>query len=168
VFELRFIGLIMQENLKNALIWIVEILRKDKIPFYISGGLAAMAYGSKRPVYDIDIEISDRDFDKLFPLVKNYTIYGPQRYHDDNFDILLMTLEYGKQKIDISGNESDKIYNHEKGQWESSGSISNIVEKEICDLKIPMISRQDLIAYKKKIGRPSDLEDIAAITKKIP
>jgi hypothetical protein len=153
----------MQENLKTALIWIVGILSKNRIPFYVSGGLAAMVYGSKRPVYDIDIEISDLDFDKLFLLVKNYAVYGPQRYRDDNFDILLITLEHDEQKIDISGNESDKIYNNKKGEWEAGGAISNIVEKEIFGLKIPIISRQDLVAYKRKIGRPSDLEDVAAI-----
>ena len=43
-----------------------------KIQFMISGGLAARAYGSKRPLYDIDIEVPDEFVYKLESYVKNY------------------------------------------------------------------------------------------------
>lgn len=157
----------MRKNTEKAFKWIVGLLQENKIPFQLSGGFAARLYGSDRPLYDIDIEAPDRYFDKLHPLVKDYVIYGPQRYIDDTFDLLLMTLKYEGQEIDISGCETDKLYNRDTKQWESCGTkINDVVEKEVYDLKVPVIKWQDLVAYKKKIRRPTDLEDVEAITQK--
>jgi hypothetical protein len=77
-----------------------------------------------------------------------------------------MTLEYEGQRIDISGCTSDKLYDRDKGIWEFYGDkISNVIEKDVYGLKVPVINRQDLIEYKKKIKRPTDLEDVIAIKK---
>lgn len=48
-----------QQNIKEALAWITNILKKYSIPFQITGGLAAILYGSKRPLEDIDIDIPE-------------------------------------------------------------------------------------------------------------
>lgn len=159
----------MKKNTENAFKWIIGLLQKNNIPFQLSGGFAAKLYGSIRPLNDIDIEVQDRYFDKLLPLVKKFLIYGPERYKDDTFDLLLMTLKYDGQEIDISGCESDKLYNQKTEQWESCGTkINDIFEKEVYGMNVPVIKWQDLVAYKKKIRRPTDLEDVEAITKKIP
>jgi len=155
------------ENTENAFKWIVGLLQKNKIPFQLSGGFAARIYGSDRHLYDIDFEVPDTYFDKLLPLVKDYLIYGPQREQDETYDLLLMTLEYEGEKIDISGCETDKLYNHESKQWEYCGTkINDVVEKEIYGLKVPVIKWQDLVAYKNKVRRPTDLEDVKAILQK--
>ena len=49
------------KNIKAALIWITNILKKHQIPFQISGGLAAIAYGASRSLADIDIDIPDNN-----------------------------------------------------------------------------------------------------------
>lgn len=155
----------MRKNTKEAFKWIVGILRKNDIPFLISGGLAARIYGSKRPLYDIDIEVQDKYFNKLLPLVRNNVIYGPKRYLDETFDVLLITIKYQGQEIDISGCETDKFYNHETKQWEPSGTkINNFAETNIYGLKVPVIKKQDLLTYKIRTGRLVDLEDIKAMT----
>src|SRR3989339_2139307 len=105
------------KNTEKAFKWIVGILQENKIPFQLSGGFAARIYGSDRPLYDIDIEVPDSYFDKLLPFIKDYLIYGPQRYLDETFDLLLMTLKYEGQKIDISGCETDKLFNHQTRRW---------------------------------------------------
>jgi hypothetical protein len=92
-------------------------LRKNKIPFEITGGFASRIYGSKRPLADIDIDISDKNISKIQKLTKKYIIYGPRRYKDKNFDLLLMTLKYKGQKIDISGKDYERIYNKKKKKW---------------------------------------------------
>ena len=40
------------------------------------------------------------------------------------------------------------------------------VEKEFYGLTVPVIKWQDLVEYKKKIRRPTDLEDVKAILQK--
>ncbi len=155
------------KNTEEAFKWIVGLLQENKIPFQLSGGFAAKMHGSDRPLYDIDIEIPDSYFDNLRPLVKNYIVYGPQRYLDETFDLLLMTLKFEEQKIDISGCENDKLYNYITNQWEScETNLNNAVRKEFYSLTIPVIKWQDLVEYKKKIRRPTDLEDIKAILQK--
>ncbi len=155
------------QNTKNAFKWIVGILQKNKIPFQFSEEFAAKIYGSNRPLYDIDIEMPDRYFNKLLPHIKDYLVYGPQRYLDETFDLLLITLKYEGQKIDISGCETDKLFNHQTRRWEScSTEINDVVEKKFYGLTVPVIKWKDLVAYKEKIRRPIDIEDIKAILQK--
>ncbi|OIO23732.1 hypothetical protein AUJ65_02825 [Candidatus Micrarchaeota archaeon CG1_02_51_15] len=51
-------------NAAKAFAWIVRMLRKKGIPVRVSGGLAARAYESKRPLYDI-VRNVDRHFDNV-------------------------------------------------------------------------------------------------------
>jgi hypothetical protein len=155
----------MEKNTGKAFKWIVSFLKKNNIPFQISGGFAARLYGSTRPLFDIDIDIPDNCFDKLIPFVKDYIVYGPKRFCDKSWDLLLMTLEYDNQKIDISGCNTIKLFNPETKQWEPCGEdINDTVEKEVYEVKVPVIKKQNLIAYKNIIRRPTDLEDIEMIS----
>jgi hypothetical protein len=44
------------------------------------------------------------------PLVQPYIVYGPEHYIDNEFDLLLMTLSYEGQEIDICGADTQKLY----------------------------------------------------------
>ncbi len=71
-----------------------------------------------------------------------------------------MTLKYENQEIDIAGTEA-KIFNHETKQWElCSGNLKSIEMKEVFGKKVPIESKESLIAYKTKLAREVDLEDI--------
>lgn len=155
------------QNTEQAFRWVVGILKQNNIPFQISGGFAARLYGSDRPLYDIDIEIMDTDFDKILPFVKDKIIYGPDRYKDEIFDILLVTLDYYGQEIDICGSETDRLFNQKTKQWESCETdLGSAIEMHSYGLKVPVITSQNLISYKNKIQRPVDLEDVENITNK--
>lgn len=43
---------------------IVATLDKSNIPYEVTGGVAALFYGARRPLYDIDIDIHKTDFPK--------------------------------------------------------------------------------------------------------
>lgn len=101
----------MTKNTESAFKWIVGLLMQNNIPFQISGGFAAKLYGANRPLFDIDIDIKGKDFDKLLPFVKNHILSGPKRYLDNTFDLQLLTLEYQGQHIDLGASENSKIFN---------------------------------------------------------
>jgi hypothetical protein len=156
----------MVKNTESAFKWIVGLLTRNNIPFQISGGLAAKHYGANRPLYDIDIDIKGNNFDKLLPFAKNYILYGPKRYLDDSFDLQLLTLEYQGQRIDLGASENSKIYNSKTKQWQECETNFDLFQEfEIYGLKVPVITWQALVKYKEIIRRPTDLEDVAAITK---
>jgi hypothetical protein len=152
---------------KEALDWIVELLRKNKIPFEITGGLASRIYGSKRLLADIDIEVPDKSLPKVQQLTRRYIIYGPREYIDDNFDLPLMTLKYRGQVIDICGKDSEKIFDKKKRKWISEKTnLSKANMKKIGDLIVPVVPMRDLISYKKELGRNVDKKDVRELSKK--
>jgi len=140
--------------------WIIEILEKLNITYKISGGLAARAHGVNRELADIDIEVADKDIELIQEMVKPYIIFGPERYTDKDWDLNLMTINHEGQEIDIAGTDA-KISNKETLAWEDCpGDLETIEMKEIFGKVVPTESRDSLIAYKRKLGRPVDIEDI--------
>ena len=135
----------------EALDWILSILRKNNIDYQITGGLAANLYGSTRELYDIDLEVSDSDVNRLSEICREYIVYGPERYVDEHFDLLLMTLKYRNQLIDVCGIDKMSI----KG-FRQTIDLNNAVD--IGGYRV--VGLVDLIAYKKLLGREVDLIDI--------
>lgn len=142
----------------------VSILRKQKIPFRISGGLAAKVYGSKRRLADIDIDIPEKYFKNLITDVKGYVKFGPAKYLDKNWSLLLMTLKYRGQEIDICGAYRAKIFDNSEKRWiRLRTNFKSSCVKNVFGVLVPVISRKDLISYKNRLSRKVDTVDIGFI-----
>lgn len=151
-------------KVKDALLWIVTILNRKKIPFQISGGFAAKIYGSPRPLNDIDIDIPDDSFLDIYEDIKPYLIYGPDRYIDGKWDVKLATLNYKGQEIDIAGANSCKISNKARTDWIILPcDFSKVVYINVFGIEVPVISKDDLVAYKKELDGEHQITDIEAI-----
>jgi hypothetical protein len=144
----------MDLKLRIGIEWILSILRVKNIDYQITGGLAANLYGSKREIYDIDLEVSDSDVYRLSKICREYIIYGPNRYVDEHFDLLLMTLKYRDQLIDVCGIDNMSI-----GGERQNIDLSSAVD--IGDYRV--VSLGDLVSYKKLLCRDVDLIDIRNI-----
>jgi len=153
------------KNTEDAFKWMVEIIGKHKIPFQITGGLAARIYGSSRPLADIDIEIPKNKFKYILEEVKDYIKFGPKIFKDDNWDLYLMTLDYAGQEIDICDSNS-KIKDYMTEKWiENRVDFSRVVIQDIFGLRTPVVPIEDLIRYKKILKREVDVEDIKNLSK---
>ena len=147
----------VEKNTEEAFKWIVGLLNKYSIPFQIAGGFAARLYGSERELADIDIGISDNRFDELYPDVKEYITFGPAQYLDDEWDVKLMTLNYKGQEIDMAGEDTIKLFDKKTKNWISAScDFSKSENKEVYGLTVPVIPKEALIAYKKKLMRAVD------------
>lgn len=147
---------------ESALVWITDIIKKHHIPYQIAGGLAVRAYGSTRPLMDIDIDIPEDDFDKILEDVREHITFGPDWFKSDTWQLYLMTLNYQGQEIDICGAYRTKIYNKLCGTWDKIiTDFSKVTYIEFEGLKLPVIPRDELIAYKKILARPVDWLDLA-------
>lgn len=148
------------ENTAEAFKWIIGILKEHNIPFQITGGLAAKVYGSSRELFDIDIDIPDNRLQDVVSEVKEYIQFGPARYQDDYWDLLLLILNYKGQRIDLSG-ISARIFDQNTKQWvEIRTDFSKYETKNIFGVLVPVIQKEDLIEYKSKLMRPEDKIDI--------
>ncbi|HEX9504073.1 MAG TPA: hypothetical protein VF974_07225 [Patescibacteria group bacterium] len=153
-----------QENIKEVFDWIVAILKRLGIPYHVTGGLAAIAYGSKRSLYDIDIDIPEEEFVRLSLEVEPYLTLVPGNFKDEKWDLTMMTIRYKDVDIDISGAYTGKIYNESQSAWiPYESDLKNTEQCELFGSIQPVISKQVLIKYKTILGRPTDLEDIKAI-----
>lgn len=151
---------------ESAFKWIINIIQKHKIPFQIKGGFASNLYGAERELADIDISIPEDRFDELLPDVSDFIKYGPEQYLDEEWDIKLMTLKYKYQNIDIAGAFEKKNFDKVNNKWVATPTnFENSVYMDVYGLKVPVITREDLIAYKKLILRDVDIFDIEALSK---
>ena len=157
------------KNTEKVFNWIIDILEQNNIKYKVSGGFAAKIYGVNRELADIDIEVSDVDIGQIAQTdkIRPYIVYGPNQYKDENWDLLLMTLNYEGQDIDIAGTGA-KIFNTQTKWWECLDSnLDSLTIKEIYGRKIPIENIESLIAYKKKLAREVDLEDVKQLVSKI-
>lgn len=152
---------------REAFIWITTILKENNLEFRISGGLAARVYGVKRKLADIDVEVYEKDISTIYKKVKDFVIFGPKRYKDENWDLMLMTLEYEGQEIDIAAVES-KIFSQKTKRWiKKPGSIldSNLIK--FFNINVPIEKKEALINYKEMLSREVDIEDVKQLKKGI-
>lgn len=151
---------------KSALKWIVRILNKHKVPFQITGGLAAEIYGSKRKLADIDIEIPENKFKAILKDVRRHIIFGPKRLKDKNWDMFLLTLRYGGQDIDLSGAYSTVIFDKTSKKWTlEDSSFGKSRNKKVFGITVHVTAKKNLIEYKSELGRRVDKIDLRQISK---
>lgn len=113
---------------------------------------------------DIDIEISEAQFSDILPRVKRQVVFGPKRYVDRSFALVLLTLRRSGQEIDVFGCERQLLFCKKKKEWVKSPTcVSCAVRKNIFGLVVPVITKDALIRYKSIIGRRVDLLDLEAL-----
>lgn len=148
----------------KALQWIVNVLTQHAIPYQIAGGLAAQCYGATRSLHDIDIDIPEGCFAKLADKVKDFIVYGPARFQSDEWDLLLMTLNYQGVAIDLGGAYQTLIFDKQKQQWVNvKTNLDTAIKTNIAGISAKVVCRDDLLAYKKNLAREVDLIDVAQI-----
>ena len=130
----------MNYKVLDGLKWIVGVLNRF-----------GMGY---QEIYDIDLEVSDYDVYRLGEICREYIIYGPNRYVDEHFDLLLMTLKYRDQLIDVCGIDNMSI----RGLSQEI-DLGSAVEVD----GYRVVSLEDLVSYKKLLCRDVDLIDIRNI-----
>jgi hypothetical protein len=156
----------LSETQKKVLELLVESLQKNNIEFQVSGGLAAIVHGATRPLYDIDLEIHKEDVETVRALFKGYItedwnndLEGP----DDQFDIWMMKLEIEGVPVDI--NQIEEVYLISKdGERTLQPTDMDTEPRVFAGMTIPVLRKEPLIAYKRKLGRDTDLIDIEQLS----
>ena len=151
---------ILSNHQKEALKTVVNTFKANNIPFQISGGLAAILYGVKRPLYDIDVEVYKKDMPQTITLFQKDISEAFHHIQDAHFDLWLLTLKINGVSVDIS--QADECYvgdgQGEKIRVDSDLSKAHWINFE--GLEVPVVSPSELIAYKTILARDTDLIDM--------
>lgn len=156
----------MNQNsqIHSALKWITNILDRLEIPYQIVGGLAAICYGSTRTLHDIDMYVPGKSISKLQTEVQDYVEFGPAHHKGENWDLVLMKLNYHGQQIEIGDADHTKYFDSRTQQWtkeEINFNSSSIGEFE--GIKLPVMPKQQLVEYKNRLNRKVDQIDLKGI-----
>jgi hypothetical protein len=147
-----------------ALKWIVEELERRDIPFALVGGVAANAYGTTRPLNDIDIDVPERFLPVLAEELKSFRTFGPERSISDCFDCQLLGFSYKGQEIELSGAEGLLIRDTSSEKWVPwPTDLSEVERRIVLGLTVPVMGRKQLIEYKRFAGRATDLMDVSEL-----
>ena len=148
------------DKLTNGLKWISDILKKHRIPFQITGGLAARAYGATRPINDIDIDIPEDRFEEIIEEVRPFLVHGPVRHVDTVWDVYVLTLDYHGQEIDIGGAHTTRIKDEKTGAWhDAKADLTTSETKNIFGVEVLVVSKKDLVEYKTWLALPGDHQE---------
>jgi len=150
---------------EGAFAWIAGLLDKGAFRWVVVGGLAARIYGSPRPLADIDIDVPRAALDFIARQAQALVTFGPARYCDDEFDIELLSLRWGKQAIDLTAAEDVRLFDRSSGVWRHHPTDLLVCEtRVVLGRSAPVMPRSQLIEYKRIIDRPVDRADIAALS----
>ncbi|MDB4992187.1 MAG: hypothetical protein JWL75_432 [Parcubacteria group bacterium] len=152
----------LTQTQKEVLRLLIEIFNSNNIDFQASGGLAAIAYGAKRPLYDIDIEIYKKDVETVRELLEPYIVEdwnNDVESSEDSFKLWIMTLSINSVSVDINQVEESYVRS-QTGEWIHQPETMNIELRIVGGIEIPVQARADLIAYKHIVGRDTDRIDI--------
>ena len=99
---------------EESLEWITDFLELKDIPYLICGGLAAIAYGSHRPLYDIDLYVPEKNYMMVVKFGRKYITYGPERLINEHWNVNYVQFNFKGQKIEVGSSKNLHIYDSTK------------------------------------------------------
>lgn len=147
----------------KVLKYVSEVFEANNVPYQLTGGAAAVAYGAARPTYDLDFDVPREFVPKVQELFSKYITEDYYHLQDKNFDMYLLTLVIDGVPIDV-GQAEGNFYKTPDG--ESIRLDSHIEKAKLIDIggiKVFVQDKEELIRYKSIMARDEDLEDIKQI-----
>jgi predicted nucleotidyltransferase len=151
---------------------IFRAFQKQKVKYVLVGGIAVNLLGAMRNTADLDIliEMSDANLKKIIEILKNLDYHVKQPI--DPMEILDK-----KTREDLIEKKHMKALNfYKEGEFKEIDIIiespipykdakKDVIYIKVDDLKLPVISIDNLIKMKRETGRVVDKLDIAELTK---
>jgi|GEM_PF-484756 len=159
------INSILTSDQIDAVRTLVDLFARLCIPYRCTGGLAGNFYGSRWPLSDIDIDVRGCDLPVVAAALGSNITMSPHRVVDDEFDIVLL-------KARVSGVEAEIIQGEEAfinvgGVWERFDvDVNRAARVHWGGIDIPLIPLDELIGYKRKLGRQADVADLLDVRRR--
>lgn len=149
----------------KALEWIEAELRAVGTPRLYCGGLAVLAYGGTRPLNDIDLFVPAAHFQPLVDALAAYIRKPAVRQCEAGWELTYVQFVYDGVKIEIGSDDHPRIQDGASGEWVELGiDYDSAEQRSFAGCTIPVMARDQLIAYKRRLGREVDLIDVGQLT----
>ena len=148
---------------RRVLAFVVAALRRRGIPFQVTGGLAAIAYGARRPLFDIDLDVRRRDLERVRRVFRGHIAADLERFEDEHFEVPLITLRIDGVSVDLTAADELVCKTPDGRRVPFQQDLERAGMLPVGGVEVPVQNRSELLAYKRLIARPTDLEDVAAI-----
>jgi hypothetical protein len=153
-----------EEKGKEGFLWITGILFRNKIPFLVGGGLAVRAYGSTRPLNDIDIDVPDAYLPIIAEEAGEHLTQAPARFKNERWDVAALEIEYRGQLIDITGDDTIRINDARTGEWTGvPDDFLDTEERSLFGIMVPVESPERLAHYKSMLVGEHQKEDLRVL-----
>ncbi len=153
----------MWQRHRVILVSIIENLESRGIRYQVTGGIAGNVYGSAWPPHDIDLEIGAADFETVAKLFEAKMMQPPHHFINEEFDLRLMTLSFDGIEVDINQTEDCYLITKDGARVPCSTDLSKSERRKFLGLELMVQPLEDLIAYKRIIGRTNDVADLSAL-----
>lgn len=149
---------------KEALYWIVGVLRDRNIPFLICGGLAARGYGAERDLNDIDLFVPAEYFQAVVQAGEAFISKPATHYQEEGWDLTYVQFKYAGVKVEVGSAGEPRIFDMKTQTWVPlTIDFSHYTTMNLLGIDLPLMSKEDLVEYKSMLSRPVDVEDIRGI-----
>lgn len=149
---------------REALLWLSQRLAEHAIPYQICGGLAAIGYGSKRALNDIDLFVPAEHFSKAVSIGDAFTSKPAGRYQEGEWDVEYVQFIVAATKIEVGNAAKLRVRNASSNVWtDVIIDFANNHQLDIMGVELPVMAPKDLIHYKRLLARDVNKLDIAAV-----
>jgi hypothetical protein len=153
------------DKISQALSWIVTLLNDHQVQYQIVGGLAAQAYGARRPLVDVDLYMAFDQAQAALETMKPYLTRPPAPHRSAAWDLVFLALEYEGMLIEIGDSATDpRFYNRVDQRWEAQlidYTASQIVT--LYGVEVAVMPKTELLRYKAMLDREVDHLDLQQI-----
>ncbi len=153
----------LTENQLWVLKFLVTTLEQNEIKYQVTGGLAGNVYGSNWRLHDIDLEVLQKKFQRVVILFKDFTVFGPSRFVDEEFDLMLLRLLVQGVEVDINQVEDAFGFTPEGIRFSFDTNLDRARQIEFFGLSLFLQPLEDLIAYNKLLERTAALRDLMSL-----
>jgi hypothetical protein len=148
----------------HALRWITEIMAGASARYQAVGGLAARAYGSRRPLVDLDFYMPAQDLARVLKELGPHRVWGPEPFRDDCWDLTFTRVEWQGVRIELADAEGARYYSRAQGRWvDQRIDFGRSTRRTVLGVEVPVMPKDRLIAYKRDLDRPVDRRDLEEI-----
>ena len=147
----------------DSLLWAVASLERLGVPYQLVGGAAAVLYGVDRPVHDVDFYVPPTHLVTIAAAHPRRVLRPPSHHRDDHWDLTFLALEHAGIRLEIAG--ADAAYRDgSTGGWHDAAidfAAATPIRVRGTTVRVMPVGR--LCEYKRRLGRPVDCTDVAAL-----